>query len=268
MSARSAHVVRRRGAGVVRMVNTEVKSSGTSVVSTGQSKIGLVGLAVMGQNLALNVADKGFPISVYNRTASKTDDAVERAQKELADPSMFRGYHDLKEFVLSIERPRSVIMLVKAGKPVDATIDALIPLMEEGDLIIDGGNEWHENTTRRAIAAEEKGILYMGMGVSGGEEGARNGPSLMPGGSQEAYQMVESVLKKVAAQVRPLTLLRSPSRFRWDRDTQHFALPRKTGETSQCSKLAVPVAMSKRQCDGPDPTWRLNRLVLSIRCAG
>lgn len=187
---------------VVRMVEAPVKSSVSDVESTvGVSKVGLVGLAVMGQNLALNVAEKGFPISVYNRSSSKTDDAVERAGKELENPETFRGFHDIKEFVQSLERPRRIIMLVKAGKPVDATIEALTPLLEDGDMIIDGGNEWYENTLRRSEEAKEKNILYMGMGVSGGEEGARNGPSLMPGGPKDAWDAVAPILKEIAAQV-------------------------------------------------------------------
>ncbi|KAJ8908349.1 hypothetical protein NDN08_005059 [Rhodosorus marinus] len=186
----------------VRMVGMEVKpdkGSGSSAVEL--SKIGLVGLAVMGQNLALNIAEKGFSISVFNRSSSKTDDAVARAQGELEDPALFSGFKDMKEFVESIERPRSIIMLVKAGAPVDATIEALVPLLEEGDMIIDGGNEWFENTERRSEALSKKGIMYMGMGVSGGEEGARFGPSLMPGGPEEAWQSVAPILKKIAAQV-------------------------------------------------------------------
>eukprot|EP00884_Botryococcus_braunii_P014026 jgi/Botrbrau1/22624/Bobra.176_1s0052.1 len=164
------------------------------------SEIGLVGLAVMGQNLALNIAEKGFPISVYNRTYEKTELAEQRAHKEgLGDK--LKGFQDLKDFVASLKKPRRVIILVKAGAPVDATIKGLIEYMEPGDIIIDGGNEWYENTERRAKEVEAKGILYLGMGVSGGEEGARNGPSLMPGGSKEAFQAIEPIVSKVAAQV-------------------------------------------------------------------
>ena len=140
-----------------------------------KSRIGLCGLAVMGQNLALNVAEKGFPISVYNRSADKTDGCVNRAEKEGLS-SKLRGYKDLKEFVESIEKPRHIIILVKAGAPVDATIEGLSQFLEPGDCIVDGGNEWYENTERRMKEVQEKGLLYLGMGVSGGEEGARNGP--------------------------------------------------------------------------------------------
>ncbi|GFR43952.1 hypothetical protein Agub_g5093, partial [Astrephomene gubernaculifera] len=164
------------------------------------SQIGLVGLAVMGQNMALNVAEKGFPISVYNRTYEKTEAAVKRAQKEgLGDK--LRGYETVKDFVASLQRPRRVIILVKAGSAVDQTIDALCEHMEPGDIIIDGGNEWYENTERRMARVAQKGLLYMGMGVSGGEEGARRGPSMMPGGSPEAYSHIQPIVEKVAAQV-------------------------------------------------------------------
>ncbi|KAH0708675.1 hypothetical protein KY284_010102 [Solanum tuberosum] len=163
------------------------------------SRIGLAGLAVMGQNLALNIAEKGFPISVYNRTTSKVDETLDRAQNEGQLPLI--GQYNPRDFVLSIQRPRSVIILVKAGSPVDQTIAALSEYMEPGDTIIDGGNEWYENTERRIDEASSKGLLYLGMGVSGGEEGARNGPSLMPGGSYGAYTNIRDILEKVAAQV-------------------------------------------------------------------
>jgi len=164
------------------------------------SRIGLTGLAVMGQNLALNVAEKGFPISVYNRSPQKTDECCARATKEGLDGNLF-GYKDIGEFVQSIAKPRVVIILVKAGKPVDATIDSLAEHMDEDDVIIDGGNEWFVNTERRAESLAQRGVHYMGMGVSGGEEGARNGPSMMPGGSNFAYERVQEVLRSVAAQV-------------------------------------------------------------------
>jgi 6-phosphogluconate dehydrogenase len=164
-----------------------------------QSQIGLIGLAVMGQNLALNIAEKGFPISVWNRSPEKADDTVARAKAEGDLP--LRGFHDLQEFLTSLERPRRVIILVKAGKPVDDTLARLFPLLEEGDMVIDGGNEWYVNTERRAAEAAQFGLRYMGMGVSGGEEGARKGPSLMPGGPKDAYEAVAPILSKVAAQV-------------------------------------------------------------------
>ena len=164
-----------------------------------KSRIGLCGLAVMGQNLALNVAEKGFDISVFNRSSDKTDVCGARAGKEGLGERL-RGYHDVGEFVNSLAKPRCVIILVKAGAPVDATIENLCKYMEPGDCIIDGGNEWYENTERRSREVGEKGILYVGMGVSGGEEGARNGPSMMPGGSKEGYEIIQDILKPVSAQ--------------------------------------------------------------------
>jgi len=175
------------------------------------AQIGLWGLAVMGQNFALNIASKGYTISVTNRSDSKVHQTVERAKKEKLDDKL-KGYTDKKEFIQSLQKPRAVIILVKAGKPVDDTIAQLRDLMEEGDLIIDGGNEWYENTERRAAALEsktddnDKKILYMGMGISGGEEGARFGPSLMPGGSQEGYERVKEILRAAAAKTADGTI--------------------------------------------------------------
>jgi len=176
------------------------ESSAPDGSKVGISKIGLVGLAVMGQNLALNVADKGFTISVFNRSSNKTDATVARAEKEgLGDK--LTGFHDMGDFVKSLQKPRSVIMLVQAGAPVDATIENLMKHLEPGDCIIDGGNEWYENTERRMKLAKEAGLLYMGMGVSGGEEGARNGPSMMPGGPAEGWELIKDVVTPVSAQV-------------------------------------------------------------------
>jgi len=190
----------RRAPLTTRAVAAQDPAATEGPVGTARSRIGLVGLAVMGQNVALNIAEKGFPISVYNRSSSKTDDTVRRAEKEgLAD--RLAGYHDMRDFVQSLQAPRTVVMLVKAGAPVDATIKGLCEHLEPGDCIVDGGNEWYENTERRAAEVAEMGLLYMGMGVSGGEEGARNGPSLMPGGSKQAFERVEDVLKAAAAQV-------------------------------------------------------------------
>jgi len=146
------------------------------------------------------LADNGFTVAVHNRSSSKVHDTVARAATEgLSDKIL--GREDMKDFVNSLARPRKVIMLVKAGAPVDATISALRELLDEGDLIIDGGNEFYTNTERRGNDLAARGILYMGMGVSGGEEGARYGPSLMPGGKREAWDLVETMFTKVAAQV-------------------------------------------------------------------
>src|SRR5690606_31923613 len=141
------------------------------------------GLAVMGENLVLNMESKGYTVAVYNRTVSKVDEFLAGR----GSGKNFIGAHSLEEFVASIERPRKVMMLVKAGKPVDDFIELLIPLLEPGDIIIDGGNSHFPDSIRRTKYVESKGLLYIGTGVSGGEEGALKGPSMMPGGSPNAW---------------------------------------------------------------------------------
>jgi 6-phosphogluconate dehydrogenase len=158
---------------------------------------GVIGLAVMGENLALNVESRGFPIAVYNRTAAKTEDFM----KTRAQDKDVKAAYSLEEFVQVLERPRQILIMVKAGKPVDAVIDQLKPLLDEGDMIIDGGNSLYEDTERRTKELESTGLRFIGMGVSGGEEGALNGPSLMPGGTESAYKELEPILTKIAAQV-------------------------------------------------------------------
>jgi len=161
--------------------------------------VGLYGLAVMGQNFALNMASHGFSVCVANRSPAKVDLTVQRAKDEGNLPLI--GSYSPKELISKLSKPRKVIILVMAGQPVDDTIAALSEHMEEGDLIVDGGNEWYPNSVRRAADLMPKGLLFVGMGISGGEEGARNGPSLMPGGPKEAYDMLEPILTKCAAQV-------------------------------------------------------------------
>jgi 6-phosphogluconate dehydrogenase len=158
---------------------------------------GVIGLAVMGENLALNVERNGFPIAVYNRTASKTEEfmATRAVGKDV------KAAYSLEEFVQILERPRKILVMVKAGAPVDYVIEELKPLLEEGDMIIDGGNSLYEDTERRTKDLESTGLGFVGMGVSGGEEGALNGPSLMPGGTEAAYRELEPILTKIAAQV-------------------------------------------------------------------
>ncbi|BAU64614.1 6-phosphogluconate dehydrogenase [Stanieria sp. NIES-3757] len=158
---------------------------------------GVIGLAVMGENLALNVESRGFPIAVFNRTAAKTEEfmAVRAKDKDV------KAAYSLEEFVQALERPRKILVMVKAGKPVDAVIEQLKPLLDEGDMIIDGGNSLYEDTERRTNELEATGLGFVGMGVSGGEEGALNGPSLMPGGTEAAYRELEPILTKIAAQV-------------------------------------------------------------------
>jgi 6-phosphogluconate dehydrogenase len=158
---------------------------------------GVIGLAVMGENLALNVESRGFPIAVYNRSADKT----EKFMATRAQSKDVKAAYSLQEFVQILERPRNILVMVKAGAPVDAVIQDLKPLLEEGDTIIDGGNSLYEDTERRTKELEPTGLGFVGMGVSGGEEGALNGPSLMPGGTEFAYKDLEPILTKIAAQV-------------------------------------------------------------------
>ena len=167
-------------------------------MSEANSDIGLIGLAVMGQNLALNIADHGFQISVYNRTTSKMEAFVAANPNT---PGGLIGQAELKDFVASLKRPRKVIILVQAGWATDKVIEGLVPLMEEGDIIIDGGNAKWNDTIRREKELSEKGLHFIGSGVSGGEEGARFGPSLMPGGTEEAWTHLEPIWKAIAAKV-------------------------------------------------------------------
>ena len=162
------------------------------------SDIGLIGLAVMGQNLALNIADHGFQISVYNRTVEKTDKFV---AENPSTPGGLVGTKTLQEFAASLAKPRKAIILVQAGKATDAVIDGLVSVFEPGDIIIDGGNALWTDTIRREKALKEKGLRFIGSGVSGGEEGARFGPSLMPGGEFAAWQELKPIWEAVAAKV-------------------------------------------------------------------
>lgn len=158
---------------------------------------GVIGLAVMGENIALNVERNGFPIAVYNRSREKTDAFM----KERAPGRNVKAAYTLEEFVGLLERPRKILVMVKAGGPVDKVIEQLTPLLDEGDIIIDGGNSLYEDTERRTRELEPKGFRFIGMGVSGGEEGALNGPSLMPGGTESSYQYLSPIFTKIAAQV-------------------------------------------------------------------
>ncbi|MBM3195941.1 MAG: decarboxylating NADP(+)-dependent phosphogluconate dehydrogenase [Chlamydiae bacterium] len=160
-----------------------------------KTDIGLVGLAVMGQNLVLNLSDHGFSVSVFNRTFEKTKEFLDGGAKGRA----IFGFEKMKDFVSSLSKPRKIILLVKAGSAVTDTINEILPFLEKGDVIIDGGNSYFKDTQKRFNELEGKGIHFIGMGVSGGEEGARFGPSLMPGGTPEAYKMIEPMMTKVAA---------------------------------------------------------------------
>ncbi len=162
-----------------------------------KADIGLIGLAVMGQNLVLNMDDHGYTVAVFNRTTSKVD----RFLANEAQGTRVIGTHSLEELVSVLKRPRKIMLMVKAGWPVDASIEQLVPLLEEGDIIIDGGNSHYPDSTRRMRELGEKGILFVGTGVSGGEEGARFGPSIMPGGAVAAWPYVKPILQDIAAKV-------------------------------------------------------------------
>ncbi len=162
-----------------------------------QQDFGLIGLAVMGQNLVLNINDKGYSVAVYNRTAARTEEFLAGA----AAGRDIVPYYDIAAFVAGLKRPRKIMLMVKAGAPVDEFIELVLPHLEPGDLLMDGGNSFFQDTIRRNQYLSDKGILYIGTGVSGGEEGARFGPSIMPGGQPEAYALVEPILTKISAHV-------------------------------------------------------------------
>ena len=157
-------------------------------------QIGVVGMAVMGKNLALNIESRGYSVAIYNRTGSKTEKVV----ADHPDKNLVPSY-TIEDFVNSLETPRRIILMVKAGAPTDATIKSLLPHLDKGDVLIDGGNTFFQETMRRNEELDNSGINFIGMGVSGGEKGALEGPSLMPGGQKEAYDLVEPILKKIAA---------------------------------------------------------------------
>ncbi|GAW82540.1 6-phosphogluconate dehydrogenase decarboxylating [Plasmodium gonderi] len=160
--------------------------------------IGLIGLAVMGQNLSLNIASKGFSIGVYNRTYQRTEDTLNRAKENNV---VIHGYKTLEELISNLKKPRKIILLIKAGPAVDENIKNILKHFEKGDIIIDGGNEWYLNSERRITMCEEYKVEYLSMGVSGGEAGARYGCSFMPGGSRYAYDCVKDILEKCSAKV-------------------------------------------------------------------
>lgn len=174
-----------------------------------QHDIGLVGLAVMGQNLVLNMANHGFSVGVYNRTTATTDEFVGGLKNEPADKvhagtaDRIKGYHDLTAFVGSLKKPRRIMIMVKAGAPVDAVIDQLKPLLEPGDIFIDGGNSDFRDTNRRDADLRKAGFRFIGTGVSGGEEGALKGPSIMPGGHHDAWPFVKDIFQAISAKVGP-----------------------------------------------------------------
>ncbi|MHA0858212.1 NADP-dependent phosphogluconate dehydrogenase [Paenibacillus sp. CMAA1364] len=161
-----------------------------------KQQIGVIGLAVMGKNLALNIESRGFSVSVYNRSPEKTHDLLKEAEGKNVS-----GAFSVEEFVASLEIPRKILIMVQAGKATDATIEQLLPYLDQGDIIIDGGNAYFPDTVRRSKDLEDKGFRFIGAGVSGGEEGALKGPSIMPGGQESAYQLVEPILTSISAKI-------------------------------------------------------------------
>jgi 6-phosphogluconate dehydrogenase len=162
---------------------------------SGSAEVGLTGLGVMGRNLARNLAHHGYTVGVHNRTPSRTRDFMQRFGSE----GKFLAPESMKEFVDSLERPRKIIVMVNAGPPVDAVLGDLVPLLDEGDVVVDGGNSHYEDTRRREAALRDAGVHFVGAGISGGEEGALNGPSIMPGGSEEGYAAVGPMFERIAA---------------------------------------------------------------------
>src|SRR5437868_4313706 len=160
---------------------------------------GLIGLAVMGENLALNVESRGYKVAVFNRTTEKVDAFIDGKAKG----KNFIGCHSIEELVKKVKKPRKIMMMVKAGQPVDELIEQLLPHLTKGDVLIDGGNEHFTNTERRTEFVESKKLFYVGTGVSGGEEGALKGPSLMPGGSEKAWPLIKDIFQAIAAKVGP-----------------------------------------------------------------
>ncbi|KAF2071261.1 hypothetical protein CYY_007419 [Polysphondylium violaceum] len=166
---------------------------------TGNADIGLIGLAVMGENLVLNMESRGFTVAVFNRTTAKVDAFVNGRGKG----KKFIGCDSIQDFVKSLKKPRKIMMMIHAGSPVDAVIQELLPLIEKGDIIIDGGNSLYTDSDRRVKELEKKGILFVGTGVSGGEEGALKGPSIMPGGNPAAWNSIKPILQAISAKVQP-----------------------------------------------------------------
>ena len=158
------------------------------------AKFGMIGLGVMGENLALNIEEHGFPVAVWNLDSEKVDEFVTKNRGK-----KITGTKTFQDFTKAIERPRRIMMMIKAGSPVDQTIEKIMPFLDRGDVLIDGGNSWFKDTQERAKRVEAKGFHFVGSGVSGGEEGARHGPSLMPGGSVESWKTIQPVFEAIAA---------------------------------------------------------------------
>lgn len=166
-----------------------------------KANIGLIGLAVMGENLALNMESKGFTVAVYNRSVPGEEGVVDRFINGRGKSKRFIGTHSIEQLVDSVKSPHIIMMMVKAGRPVDELISQLLPFLSSGDVIIDGGNSDFHDTERRVKELEKKGIYFVGTGISGGEEGALHGPSVMPGGSVEAWPLVKDILQGISAKL-------------------------------------------------------------------
>ena len=162
-----------------------------------KANIGLIGVGVMGENLVMNIESRGYAVACYDLLLDKTKAFVEGR----ASGKNIIGTYSLEEFVNSLEKPRKIMIMIKAGSPVDSVIESLIPLLDKGDILVDGGNSHFPDTRRRCEYLESKGLLYLGMGVSGGEEGALKGPSLMPGGSKEAWNEVKEIFQAISAKL-------------------------------------------------------------------
>lgn len=165
-----------------------------------KQQIGVVGMAVMGRNLALNIESRGYSVSIFNRSSDKTDEVVAENPGKNLVPS-----YTVEEFVDSLEKPRRILLMVKAGEATDKTIASLTPHLDKGDILIDGGNTYYKDTIRRNRELSAQGFNFIGTGVSGGEEGALKGPSIMPGGQKEAYELVAPILEKIAAVLMMVT---------------------------------------------------------------
>jgi 6-phosphogluconate dehydrogenase len=161
------------------------------------NQIGVVGMAVMGKNLALNIEDKKYTVSIFNRSSEKTKDVIKNNKNKNIFP-----FFTIKDFVLSLKKPRVILLMVQAGKAIDITINSILPYLNKKDIIIDGGNSFYKDTIKRNILLSKKNINFMGVGISGGEEGALNGPAIMPGGSKKAYLKVKSLFKKISAKTK------------------------------------------------------------------
>ena len=231
-----------------------------------KADIGLIGLAVMGENLVMNMESKGFTVAVYNRTAEK----VTRFVEGRARGKNIIGTYSIEELAASLEKPRKVMLMVKAGQPVDDFIEKVIPHLEKGDIIIDGGNSHFPDTIRRTAYVESKGLYYIGTGVSGGEEGALKGPSMMPGGSPEAWPYVKPIFQAICAKVARFCSMaipgtspsRAPSRC-WTASAAATAL------WADCSMACSGASTRKNACTlaGPPARWppRSSRITRSPR---